>query len=712
MKGTKAKSISGKAGNRVTIGGMILLVASLLTLAGAFIFISQENRLSQQLISKTGELRVLSQRLSTSSSEATEGKEEAYTLLREARNEFDTTFNELSNLKVTISPYMQAEDISAVSQIKSIEASWSELKAEADNILAAEEAVLTLHKTAAMLNDTIPQLQVEYDEVIEILLESGASADQISMAQRQPWLAERIMANVAKVLRGEQDAIMAADAFGRNTTLFGRVLEGMLYGNQAMRINQVSDEEALDRLAEIADLFSYVEDSVEQILENSPELFLVRSASGIIFSDAQQLLQQTSILQDTFEEASQSRLVDETFVIIIGISAFITLILIGVSTNRTTRQRLAETRTQNEANQEAIMRLLNEMENLPNGDLTVSATVTEDLTGAIADSINYSIGQLRTLVNTINHAAVEVDHSAQETQSTAMELAQAAENQAREINITTQSVNDMSESMRLVSEDAEESAQVAKRSVTIATNGAQVVRNTINGMNVIRDQIQDTSNRIKRLDESSQEIGDIISLINDIADQTNILSLNAAIQASMAGEAGRGFAVVADEVQRLAERVSGATRQIETLVTTIQNDTSEAVTSMEHATSQVVSGARLAQDAGVALEEIEQVSGSLASLIRNISATARNQTESAARISQRMLTIREITSQTATGTTATAGSVGTLAEMAVEMRQSVSSFRLPDDEEQVTSAESFIEQSVGGELNLPPEDDDEIRVTA
>ena len=712
MKGTKAKSINGKSGNRVTIGGIVLLVASLLTLSGAFVFISQENRLSQQLISRAGELRVLSQRLSTNSSEATEGKEEAFTLLREARNEFDKTFNELNSLEVTISPYMQPGDMSAISLIKSIEASWSELRAEADNILAAEEAVLKLHETAAMFNDTVPQLQVEYDEVIDILLESGAPADQISIAQRQPWLAERIMTNVSKVLRGGQDAIMAADAFGRNATLFGRILEGMLYGNQAMRINQVDDEEALDRLAEIADMFSYVESSVDQILENSPELFLVRSASGIIFSDAQQLLQQTSILQDTFEETSQSRFVDETFVVIIGINAFIALILVGVSTNRTTRQRLTETQARNEANEKAIMRLLNEMEDLADGDLTVSATVTEDFTGTIANSINYSIEQLRALVNTINQTAVEVDHSAQETRSTVMELAQAAENQAREISITTRSVNDMSESMRLVSEDAEESALVAKRSVTIATKGVQVVRNTINGMNIIRDQMQDTSSRIKRLGESSREVGDIISLINDIADQTNILSLNAAIQASMAGEAGRGFAVVADEVQRLAERVSGATQQVETLVTAIQNDINEAVTSMEHTTSQVVSGAQLVHDAGVALEEIEQESGNLAGLIRNISATARNQTESAAQISQRMLTIREIINLTASSTTATAGSVGTLAEMAVEMRQSVSGFRLPDNEEQVASTESFIEQSVGDELNLRPKDDDEISATA
>lgn len=564
---------------------------------------------------------------------------------------------------------------------------------------------------ALTLSDTVPQLQVEYDEIVEILLENGASADQISLAQRQPWLAERIMSNVSKVLRGGEDSIMAADTFGRDAKLFGRVLDGMLYGNQAMRISQVNDEEALDRLAEISDLFSFVENSVDEILETSPELFQVRGASNIIFTDAQQILQQTSILQSTFEATSKSRYINEIFALIVGIIAFIALIMAAMSINKDTRVRLAVTKRQNITNQKAIMRLLTEMEDLADGDLTVSATVGEDFTGAIADSINYSIEQLRALVNTINQTAVEVDTSAQQTQNTAMELAQAAENQAQEISITTQSINEMTESMRSVSENAAESAEVAKRSVAIATNGAQVVRNTINGMNVIRDQIQDTSKRIKRLGESSQEIGDIISLINDIADQTNILSLNAAIQASMAGEAGRGFAVVADEVQRLAERVSGATRQVEALVSAIQGDTNEAVTSMEQTTSQVVFGAQLAETAGVALAEIEQVSNNLAGLIRNISSTAKDQTESAALISQRMLTIRDITNKTASGTTATAGSVGALAEMALEMRQSVSGFRLPDSNSK-QSTEVFIEQSVGTAFEDQITDDDELTVSA
>ncbi|MEM6936904.1 MAG: methyl-accepting chemotaxis protein, partial [Pseudomonadota bacterium] len=204
-----------------------------------------------------------------------------------------------------------------------------------------------------------------------------------------------------------------------------------------------------------------------------------------------------------------------------------------------------------------------------------------------------------------------------------------------------------------------------------------VVRQTIDGMDNIREQIQETSKRIKRLGESSQEIGDIVELINDIAEQTNILALNAAIQAASAGEAGRGFAVVADEVQRLAERASNATKRIETLVQTIQADTNEAVISMEQTTTEVVNGARLAEDAGEALGEIEKVSHDLADLIQNISEAARQQSAAATNISGTMNVIQEITTQTSAGTSQTAESIGHLADLAAELRRSVADFKLP-----------------------------------
>lgn len=363
--------------------------------------------------------------------------------------------------------------------------------------------------------------------------------------------------------------------------------------------------------------------------------------------------------------------------LILAVIGVVIMALIGVIMVGQTRRQLHEQATQNERNQAAILQLLDELADLAEGDLTVHASVTENFTGAIADSINFAIDQMRGLVSNINSLSVRVAKAAEETQGIAGDLAASSENQAKEIGAASTSINDMAVSIDHVSSNAAESASVAERAVEIANNGAHVVQDTIHGMDTIRSQIQETSKRIKRLGESSQEIGDIVSLINDIADQTNILSLNAAIQASMAGDAGRGFAVVADEVQRLAERSSAATKQIAALVKTIQTDTNEAVISMEQTTAEVVDGARRAQDAGVALEEIEGVSTSLAELIQNISNAARQQAVTAGTVSNTMNVIQEITSQTAESTDSTANSIGELAQMANQMRSSVEGFKLP-----------------------------------
>jgi twitching motility protein PilJ len=359
------------------------------------------------------------------------------------------------------------------------------------------------------------------------------------------------------------------------------------------------------------------------------------------------------------------------------------LLLLGalwwVSAKSVTARRSSELRVrENERNQEAIMRLLDELSSLADGDLTVQATVTEDITGAIADSINYAIEALRELVTTINDSAIQLDGAAKQTQAAAAHMAKASSAQSRQITAASDSMADMAASIEEVSGNSERSADVARHSVDIAHKGGDAVRRTIDGMNAIRETIQETSKRIKRLGESSQEIGNIVELINDIAEQTNILALNASIQASMAGEAGRGFAVVADEVQRLAERAANATKQIEVLVRTIQTDTNEAVVSMERSTTDVVGGALLAENAGAALEEIEQVSNQIASLVQNISASARQQAAASGNISKSMQVVREISTQTAESSTATSTSVAKLAALSAQLRKSVAGFRLPD----------------------------------
>lgn len=626
----------------------------------------------QTLRDYIAELRASSLQLTSLSRDATAGNKQAFDRLNTQVQKMGATWEQFERADAQTLSTLASERTKFVG-------AWSRLEQNARVIIDNESAIILMHDVATTLNEALPQLQAEHNNVVEILLENRAPADQVSYAQRQSWFAERIGRNVDKMLRGGLDADKAADEFNKDANLFGKVLTAMKKGDAAMGVSKVMDRDAIESLDRITELFAFVSGSVQDIFKQYPALFAAREATNSILDGNALLLERLNILNEQIDELPSTRKANNTTLMAAGGLALFILIIIGWQLNQATKKRLKVTAETNERNQNAILRLLDELADLADGDLTTTATVTEDFTGAIADSINYTIDQLRVLVSRINDTSEKVAAAAQETQQTALHLAEASEHQAQEIAGASAAVNEMAVTIDQVSANAAESAGVAERSVSIANNGAKVVQNTIHGMDTIREQIQETAKRIKRLGESSQEIGDIVSLINDIADQTNILALNAAIQASMAGDAGRGFAVVADEVQRLAERSATATKQIEALVKTIQNDTNEAVISMEQTTAEVVRGARLAQDAGVALEEIENVSANLAELIQNISNAARQQAASAGHISNTMNVIQEITSQTSAGTSATATAIGNLAGMAIKLRESVAGFKLPEE---------------------------------
>ena len=672
MKGESGNFIKQIKANPLLAALVLALVAFLLLIGGVIYQLFSDASRDQSYVQMLSDLRVSSYRLASLTREATAGGETAFDELEQVVQNMDGTWQKL-----------RASDSHTRSELAeefaNFDGIWSRSKQSAQVILNNQETIIFLHDVANTLNESLPELQAEHNNIVDILLENRAPADQVAAARMQTWRAERIGRNVDKMLVGGSDADKAADQFNLDANLFGRVLSAMKQGDVAMSISRITDREAVASLDEIAELFEFVSGSVREIFEASPALFQARLATNNILDDSPVLLESLSTLTRQVASLPATRSINNYFLFFLGACALFCLVLIGWQLNQATKVRLQETAETNERNQNAILRLLDELADLADGDLTTTATVTEDFTGAIADSINYTIDQLRVLVSRINETSERVAESSKETQQTALHLAEASEHQAQEIAGASAAVNEMAVTIDQVSANAAESAGVAERSVSIAKNGAKVVQNTINGMDTIREQIQDTSKRIKRLGESSQEIGDIVSLINDIADQTNILALNAAIQASMAGDAGRGFAVVADEVQRLAERSATATKQIEALVKTIQNDTNDAVISMEQTTSEVVRGARLAQDAGVALEEIETVSTNLAELIQNISNAARQQASSAGHISNTMNVIQEITSQTSAGTNATASSIGNLASLAGEMRDSVSGFKLPEE---------------------------------
>src|SRR5690554_1309417 len=661
--------------NPAMVAAALLLVVLLVATIVVYLKVQEGVENDQRYLQEAAELRAQAYQLTSLTRDATSGNEEAFDGLNVVVTNMNATWEQLRAADQRTRDAL-SDEFSGYAQI------WNRIRGQVQTILTNQSEIVLINRIGTELNDNLPTLQAQHTNIVEILLESGAPADQISQAQMQSWRAERIGRNVDKMLRGDSDAAPAADQFNLDANIYGRVLMAMQTGagSELLGISRVTDPDARASLEDIASLFEGVSSSVNEIFEGAPALFEARQAETTILDETPLLLQSLGQIIDKIGGLASELPFNNTILLVLVVLVIVCLAFIGILLFLGTRRRLVITNETNERNQTAILRLLDELADLTDGDLTTTATVTEDFTGAIADSINYTIDQLRILVARINETAVNVSAAAQETQQTALHLAEASEHQAQEIAGASAAVNEMAVTIDQVSANASESAAVAERAVSIASNGAKVVQNTIHGMDTIREQIQDTSKRIKRLGESSQEIGDIVSLINDIADQTNILALNAAIQASMAGDAGRGFAVVADEVQRLAERSAAATKQIEALVKTIQNDTNEAVISMEQTTSEVVRGARLAQDAGVALEEIENVSTSLAELIQNISNAARQQASSAGHISNTMNVIQEITTQTSAGTSATAQSIGTLAAMALDLRESVAGFKLPEED--------------------------------
>jgi twitching motility protein PilJ len=662
----------------------VLLFLVLVALVGAvslnFFLLNQRNAQETQYLALTTEIQVRAQQLAKAAGEAAVGNFDAFDELESTRDVIAVAIDQLRNgnpeTELPPSPAAVNDSLSTLEQI------WQGIDEEAERILSRSELVLDLADAAAAFSTNIPRLQALSDEAVRLMIQTGTPTGQIYLASRQLVLADRMLRRVGEILSGGDAAITAADAFSREAELFDQVLQGLLLGNDELNIPAVRNEEVLSALAEIQPVYEEVKVDVDTILAGSSDLFEVRDAADEIFLDSQELTAQADALAGEYATLGEGRLWPSLLAgIVLAGAALLVLFLVGLNLYVAQRRRARETAEINQRNQEAILRLLDEMSSLADGDLTVEATVTEDVTGAIADSVNFAVEALRDLVSGVNSTARQVAAQAQETEATTTQLAEASEHQAREIRVATDTVNEMAKSFDEMARRSSESAEVAQNSVQIANRGADMVRQTISGMDQIRDQIQDTSKRIKRLGESSQEIGDIVELINGISEQTNVLALNAAIQAASAGGAGRGFAVVADEVQRLAERATNATRRIETLVQTIQSDTSEAVTSMEATTSQVVTGARTAEDAGEALESIEKVSNDLASLIQDISQQAQQQSQNAGKIARLMNSIRDVSVQTSEGTSTTAKSVVSLADLVRDLRDSVADFKLPEDQD-------------------------------
>jgi len=643
------------------LGAAFCIVLAIFLLLYLFYSVPRNNEFTRSV----GELRLLSQTISRQATEATaSGTPEAIKKLTESQKSF------AENLEIV-------KDIHASTDaLREVDAQWTKVSANIDLIASQQKIINQLYDTNIAISETIPGIQAEYNLMVDQMARQNVPANQVVIAKNQVFIAERILRSIGSVLTGSDNSRESADDFSSDTETFASYLKAQLNGSADLGVERINDPEMRDSLTSIQSEYDDVlKSAAATVLKNSSQIVKVRQASSSIFEQSDTLLTNLNKLSG----GTGLAIAIPALGLILALIAFLFCVFkLLVLRGESDKKRVSRLQDEYDRNQNAILRLLDEIADLADGDLRSHATVSEDFTGAIADSINFAIDQLRDLVSRITETSQEVAQYTASTQGITNQLAEASEHQAQEIAGASAAINEMAMSIDQVSSNAEESAVVAERSVQIAANGADVVNRSIEGMDIIREQIQETSKRIKRLGESSQEIGNIVALINDIADQTNILALNAAIQASMAGEAGRGFAVVADEVQRLAERSASATKQIETLVKTIQTDTNEAVISMEQTTSEVVRGANLSKDAGVALDEIQNVSGNLAKLIASISDAAKLQSASAGHIATTMNVVQEITSQTTSATFDTARSVSELANMAEALRESVTDFKLPD----------------------------------
>jgi twitching motility protein PilJ len=657
-------------------------LVALIVLAGYALFAGDR---SSDQVSATAHAQTQSQRLAKSVSQALLGGAAAFPEMREASDVLTKNVRALreGGEVPAASGALQGEVEKLLPMVDRAEKSTAAVLAQQKTLTQVSQALRAINRSTAELQETA-------DAVQSLKLQQGAGTAEVQATGQLLMLTQRMgkSANEFQTIEGVSPE--AVFLLGKDLNSFREITDGLISGSAELKLQAARDPAVRDRLAQLKKQYEDLRGHAGVILGNLQGIVAAREAQSVIVADSEPLRLGLDALQDNFAgegRFSGVQLVASLLAILMLVAGALGLLRLFVL-DQTSRSQLAEAQRRdaerqeqeakrvNDANQAAILRLMNELQTVAEGDLTQQATVTEDITGAIADSVNYTVEELRTLVEVVQTTVARVTDTTQQVEQTSTELLATSTEQLREIRETGEAVLQMAGRINDVSGKAQQTAQVAQQSLTAAASGQQAVQNTIGGMNLIRDQIQDTSKRIKRLGESSQEIGEITELISDITEQTNVLALNAAIQAASAGDAGRGFSVVAEEVQRLAERSADATRQIAAIVRTIQNDTQDAVAAMERSTQGVVEGARLSDAAGSALGDIDRVTHQLSELIGAISDQALREADSANTLAANIQHIFAVTEQTGQGTRSTAQMVRELSRSAEELKSSVARFKV------------------------------------
>mgnify|MGYP000651517871 CR=1 FL=1 len=639
------------------------LVVSLLLAAGFTIHssIQLDNRTGYE--ARAGQLEVLSQRLPLTAQQSVLGNAAAFKKLAEGKADFEKTLAGLSEGDDEVPATAGA----ARDTLEKIDAQWKQFDPLVVQILSQQKNLIAMNENVKRINSLSSDLQEVAEQLAGQLADSGTGVREVSRANHLVMLSQRMPKNANLLLSADLIDPEVVLQLEKDTTSFRDTVQALMEG--AASRNEDSMLTLEDLGANMADMV----EAVGEVLANTQTLLRAKVSANKLFTGSDALMQDAEQLSEEYQSVGGF---GYQLAALFGLLALGSLVLLGLVNINETKSRASKSEEENSRNQEAILRLMDELGELAEGNLTINASVTEDITGAVADSINYTVEELRSLVRGINNATLQMDQAASQATRVSETLQQAARRQTDEIETTSVAVVRLAQSVQQVSGNAAESARVAQQSLAAAEKGQQAVANAISSMNGLREQIQETSKRIKRLGESSQEIGEIVELISDITEQTNVLALNAAIQAASAGEAGRGFSVVAEEVQRLAERSADATKQIAAIVKTIQSDTHDTVAAMEVSTQGVVEGAKLSDAAGQTLAEIGDVSKKLASLIADISSATQNQAEATTLVAETMQDIKAISAQTSVGTQQTAESIGGMKQLAQDLKNSVAGFKL------------------------------------
>jgi twitching motility protein PilJ len=651
----------------------------------AFLSINAANRSASQS-GAAGQALTQSQRLAKAVSQAMVGSPQAFAEVKEAVDVLASNVRALKNGSDTLT----AAPLALQDSIDPLLPLVDRAEKNAKLVLDQQKTLTQVGQALRVINRQSADLLETAETISSLKLQQEASPAELSAVGQLVMLTQRIGKSANEFLTVEGVSAEAVFLLGKDLNTFRELAEGLANGSSELRLTAARDAQTKGFLQTLIKQYEDTRAQASAILGNLQGLVTARDAQSAIFADSEPLRKGLEGLQERLVKEGGvgvwplALIVLSALLMLAGGVGFLRMYVHdqAVRAQVAEAQRLEAERQEqeakrvNDANQAAILRLMNELQTVAEGDLTQQATVTEDITGAIADSVNYTVEELRSLVAQVQGTVSRVTETTQQVEATSTELLAASSEQLREIRDTGESVLQMASRINEVSAQAQQTAEVARQSLNAANSGRQAVQNTIGGMNSIRDQIQETSKRIKRLGESSQEIGEITELISDITEQTNVLALNAAIQAASAGEAGRGFSVVAEEVQRLAERSGDATRQIAALVKAIQTDTQDAVAAMERSTQGVVDGTRLSDAAGSALNDIDRVTRQLSELIDSISNQALREAESANVVASNIQHIFAVTEQTGEGTRSTAQMVRELSRTAEELKASVSRFKI------------------------------------